>query len=106
MGVMGAALAFTLRVTFEAVLIFAAVWRLIPEVRHVFLKRLSGVLYPLLSFTVLLVFFQQITMSLMLHVAMVIILCISYIVISWFYIIEKTEKNMFFSFFPIGKKAV
>jgi len=103
-GLIGAALAFTLRVIFEAVLIFAAVWRLIPEVRHVLLKRLSGVLYPLISFMVLLVILQKITMSLMIHVVMVIILCICYLLIAWLYVLEDSEKNMLLSFLPIGSK--
>ena len=93
-GITGAALAWTLRVGLDAVLLFGATWRLIPRTRSALTQK--GMVRTLLSYcclSILSIFALVYQTPLVIKIFIVIILLLIFYSIAWKYLLDSEEKT-------------
>ena len=97
-GIVGAAVAFTLRVTLETVLVFIASWWLAPAIRHSFWQcKILAALISLLAFVIILLGIRQINADLLIHCLLSLLSSTLYACVVWLFVLDKTDTGIFYS---------
>lgn len=103
-GIVGAAVAFSLRVTCEALLLFGASMRLIPQTRQIIHD--SGIFNALTCLLLLAICafaISLIKINLLCNVFLSLLSICAFIVAVWFYVLDRRDKNLFAAFVPLLK---
>jgi O-antigen/teichoic acid export membrane protein len=106
-GIVGAAVAFTLRVTIEAALVFGASWWVTPVTRRaLWVPGILGAVLSLLVFALVLFGIRTLEIGLLVHVGLVSLLVIFFAGIVWFVSLDKVDKELVKSLLTIYNKGV
>ena len=101
-GLVGAAIAFTLRVTLESILLFLASWRLTPATRYaLWSPELLGAVALLFVLALVLFGIRQLEIGVFFQASLVSLLFVSFAGVLWFRILDRTDRGLVKSLLPI-----